>query len=55
MNTPLRIALVGALLVSTLAASGCVPLVATGAAVGTMAVLDRRTLGAQTEDQSIEL
>ncbi len=55
MNTPLRVALVGALLVSTLAASGCVPLVATGAAVGTMAVLDRRTLGAQTEDQSIEL
>ena len=27
----------------------------TGAAVGTMAVLDRRSLGAQTEDQAIEL
>ncbi len=35
--------------------SGCFPLAVTGAAVGTMAVLDRRTLGAQTEDQSIEL
>lgn len=37
------------------ALSGCFPLAVTGAAVGTMAVLDRRTLGAQTEDQSIEL
>ena len=35
--------------------SACFPLAVTGAAVSTMAVLDRRTLGAQTEDQSIEL
>jgi osmotically-inducible protein OsmY len=35
--------------------SGCFPLALSGAAVGTMAVLDRRTIGAQTEDQSIEL
>jgi osmotically-inducible protein OsmY len=35
--------------------SGCVPLVATGAAVGTMSLADRRTTGAQTEDQTIEL
>jgi len=40
---------------STLGLSGCVGLAVTGAAVGTMAVLDRRSLGAQTEDQSIEL
>jgi len=35
--------------------SGCFGLAVTGAAVGTMAVLDRRSLGAQTEDQAIEL
>ena len=44
-----------ALAVSTLGLSGCFGLAVTGAAVGTMAVLDRRSLGAQTEDQSIEL
>ncbi|MFT4103818.1 MAG: BON domain-containing protein [Burkholderiaceae bacterium] len=38
-----------------LASSGCVPLVAAGAAVGGMAAIDRRSVGAQTEDQSIEL
>ncbi len=43
------------LLVSTLGLSGCFGLAVTGAAVGTMAALDRRSLGAQTEDQSIEL
>ena len=40
---------------STLGLSGCFGLAVTGAAVGTMAVLDRRSLGAQTEDQAIEL
>ncbi|HZH08075.1 MAG TPA: BON domain-containing protein [Lautropia sp.] len=44
-----------ALTASTLGLSGCFGLAATGAAVGTMAVLDRRSLGAQTEDQAIEL
>jgi osmotically-inducible protein OsmY len=44
-----------ALVVSTLGLSGCFGLAVTGAAVGTMAVLDRRSLGAQTEDQAIEL
>jgi osmotically-inducible protein OsmY len=34
--------------------SGCIGLVLTGAAVGVMAVTDRRTIGAQTEDQGIE-
>jgi osmotically-inducible protein OsmY len=43
------------LVVSTLGLSGCFGLAVTGAAVGTMAVLDRRSLGAQTEDQAIEL
>jgi len=55
MNTPLRLTLAAALLASALATSGCLPLAATGAAVGTMAVLDRRTLGTQTEDQAIEM
>ena len=55
MKTPVRLTLVAALLASALAAGGCVPLAATGAAVGTLAVLDRRTIGAQTEDQEIEL
>lgn len=55
MKTSARLTLVAALLASALATSGCLPLVATGAAVGTMAALDRRTLGAQTEDQEIEL
>ncbi len=43
------------LVVSTLGLAGCFGLAVTGAAVGTMAVLDRRSLGAQTEDQAIEL
>lgn len=55
MKNSARLTLVAALLASALATSGCLPLVATGAAVGTLAALDRRTLGAQTEDQEIEL
>jgi osmotically-inducible protein OsmY len=50
-----RLVVVATLLASTLAASGCLPLAATGMAVGTLAVLDRRTLGAQTEDTEIEI
>jgi osmotically-inducible protein OsmY len=34
--------------------SGCVALVAGGAISGTLAPSDRRTLGAQTEDKSIQ-
>ncbi|HPU52145.1 MAG TPA: BON domain-containing protein [Burkholderiaceae bacterium] len=48
-----------AILVASLAASvwltACVPLAVTGVAVGAMAAADRRTLGAQTDDQAIEL
>ncbi|MGE0799042.1 MAG: BON domain-containing protein [Lautropia sp.] len=40
---------------STLGLSGCFGLAVTGAAVGTMAMLDRRSIGAQTDDQAIEL
>ncbi|MBI2772519.1 MAG: BON domain-containing protein [Burkholderiales bacterium] len=49
------------LLLATLAAcaltslTACVPLVLGGAAVGTMMVVDRRTSGAQVEDEGIEL
>lgn len=35
--------------------SGCFPVAATGVVVGAFSVADRRTTGAQTEDQSIEL
>jgi osmotically-inducible protein OsmY len=55
MHTTRRLAVVAALIGSTLAASGCLPLAATGMAVGAMAALDRRTVGAQTEDTEIEL
>lgn len=55
MISSARIVIAGALLASTFALSGCLPLAATGAAVGTMAALDRRTVGAQVEDQTIEL
>lgn len=51
----LRPAVLAAALAATLALPGCLPVMATGAAVGTMAAIDRRTVGAQTEDQGIEL
>jgi osmotically-inducible protein OsmY len=35
--------------------TGCFPLVAGGAAIGTMVAVDRRTSGAQLEDEGIEL
>jgi osmotically-inducible protein OsmY len=50
-----RTALIGGAALALGHLSGCVGLALTGAAVGTMAAIDRRTLGAQTEDQSIEL
>lgn len=55
MNNSLRVAVAGALIVSTLGLSGCGALIAAGAAVGALAVTDRRTIGAQTEDQGIEM
>lgn len=50
-----RALLVATVIGASLGASGCFPVVATGAAVGTLAAIDRRTVGAQTEDQAIEL
>ncbi len=50
-----RIAVVSMLLVSTLGLSACFPLLASGVAFGALAIIDRRTIGSQTEDQAIEL
>jgi osmotically-inducible protein OsmY len=55
MHPTRRIAVGAALIVSTFAASGCAPLVLGGVAAGTMAALDRRTVGSQTTDTEIEL
>lgn len=55
MHPTRRLVVVSTLLGSALGASGCLPLAATGVAVASMAALDRRTLGAQTEDTEIEL
>lgn len=44
-----------AVLAATLGLSGCFGLAVTGAVIGTVAVLDRRSIGAQTEDETIEL
>jgi osmotically-inducible protein OsmY len=55
MHPTRRLAVIAALLVSSLPVAGCLPLAATGVAIGTLAVLDRRTLGAQTADTEIEL
>lgn len=44
-----------AVIASSLGLAGCFGLAVTGAAIGTIAVLDRRSIGAQAEDQTIEL
>lgn len=52
----LRLALMACTLgASTLVLTGCFPVVATGVVAGALSVSDRRTTGAQTEDQAIEL
>lgn len=55
MTTIRRLAGIGLVLVTLQGLAGCFPLVAAGAATGVMATLDRRTYGAQTEDQAIEI
>lgn len=50
---PLLVLALGAALVTGLQA--CVPMVVGAAAVGTMAAVDRRTVGTQADDRSIEL
>ena len=44
--------LLGATIVPAL--QGCIPLVATGVTTGVLATFDRRSIGTQTEDESIE-
>ena len=53
IRRPLAALALGAALAAGLQA--CVPMVVGAAAVGTMAAVDRRTIGAQTDDRSIEL
>ena len=56
MNLKLNHLAIALLTAGTLAAiSGCVPLMVGGAAMGAMVVSDRRTSGAQIEDETIEL
>jgi osmotically-inducible protein OsmY len=55
MNFNRRLIMVLVSTITASALSGCIGLAATGAAVGVLAVTDRRTLGAQTDDQGIEL
>jgi osmotically-inducible protein OsmY len=50
-----RVALVALLGATLLTQTGCFTLAVGAAAVGTLATLDRRTYGAQTDDQTIEL
>lgn len=50
-----RLALGLALGAASIGGSGCLPLAATGMAVGTLAALDRRTVGVQASDTEIEL
>lgn len=54
-TTTVTQAILSAALLASLAGSltGCFPLVAGGVAMGAAATVDRRTLGAQTEDKSI--
>jgi osmotically-inducible protein OsmY len=51
LNGSLAKAVLCAALIGSL--QGCVPLIVGGAAMGAAATMDRRTLGAQTEDKSI--
>ncbi len=57
MNSSTRSIVLSALCATTLAAllSACAPLVIGGAAVGALVTIDRRTSGAQLDDEGIEL
>ena len=50
-----RALMVATMIGGALLQTACFPLAATGVAVGAMALVDRRTVGAQTDDQAIEL
>lgn len=53
VRRPLAALVLGATLATSL--QGCFPLMVGATAVGTLAATDRRTIGAQTDDKSIEL
>ena len=55
MKHAARALLIVSLAASSILTSGCFPLAATGVVMGAMALTDRRTVGAQAEDQGIEL
>lgn len=55
MQAIARAALVAALVGMSAGLAGCFTAAATGIVVGGLAAVDRRTIGAQTEDQAIEL
>ncbi len=55
MTPSIRRGALCAALACTFALSGCLPIAATGVAMGAMAVSDRRSIGTQTEDEAIEL
>jgi len=55
MKHAARALLIDSLAASSIVTSGCFPLAATGVVMGAMALTDRRTVGAQAEDQGIEL
>lgn len=55
MTTTRRRAVLAAAIGAAFGAAGCVPLAATGIAVGTLAAIDRRTVASQASDTEIEL
>ena len=56
MRKTWKVGMVASLVAAGFALSACAPiLVGAGATVGTLSALDRRTVGAQTEDELIEL
>jgi osmotically-inducible protein OsmY len=55
MKHAARALLIVSLATSSILTSGCFPLAATGVVMGARALTDRRTVGAQAEDQGIEL
>ncbi|MDR1368222.1 MAG: BON domain-containing protein [Candidatus Accumulibacter sp.] len=54
MNRKLPAVLFCGMLLAALTLQGCFPMIATGVTTGLLAAVDRRTVGAQTEDETIE-
>ena len=55
VSRPAACAAVAALAIAATILQGCVPVIVAGAAGATMIAVDRRTTGAQVDDQAIEL